>query len=180
MEDRGLGVGSQGGISGSYPALVPKGGATLRAQKRLELLWCSFPGDWEQFLETVRERDNPDELRVLELYPAEFRLAAVERATRVVTHLENQLPELLAKMGQLTEATKVTTNGDTIPDNATRLKATQYLIDRAMGAVTERKGPAGETGDGIQNVLERREEIRRILNKDGTGTETRTVTERSG
>lgn len=180
-EVQGLAVGSgprevvEGGLP--VPHRRKQAGGLLRAQTRLELQYCSWPGEWDDFCAAVRERGDALEIRVLEEYPAEFRSAALDRAQRVVALLENQLPSLLGRMLDLTEATKPHKDG-AVPDNAVRMKATQYLIDRAMGSVTEHRSADTNVGDGARTLLEKKEEILRKLNADGSGTETRTVTER--
>ena len=137
-------------------------------QRRLELKWCSWPGDWPSFVKKVKLDGDEYELMVLDRWPQEFQTRANQRAARVATWQENTLIELLGKMHSLTEATKTNKEGDQVPDNGIRFNATKFLLERTLGEVPKSGKPDTKTGDALNRMVERREELRRILADSNT------------
>ena len=137
-------------------------------QRRLELKWCAWPGDWQSFVEKLKADGDEFELLVLDRWPQEFQTRANERAARVATWQENTLIELLGKMHALTEATKTNKEGERIPDNGIRFNATKFLLERTLGEAPKSTKPDTKTGDALNRMVERREELRAILADSNT------------
>lgn len=137
--------------------------AVAVAQRRLENRWCSFPGTWKEFLADISENGTAHEKAVVERFPAQFKVDAYERAQRIQTLQENRLMEYLDRMDHLTQATKTDRNGDTVPDNGVRFNALKFLLERALGAVHQTEKPDTATGGALNDLFERREELRAIL-----------------
>ena len=143
-------------MSGS---LVPSSRDILdAAQGRLELRWCGWPGDWESFVESVKSEGRSSELQVLERYPEEFKSRAIEKASRLAQWQENSLMGLLSQMAALTKAMKADPKtGEEMADNPVRYQATKFLLERTLGKTPESSAAVTQTGEELQNVVERRE-----------------------
>lgn len=133
------------------------------AQRRLENRWCTYPGTWKEFVHEVEESGTAQEKLVVQRYPAQFKVDAYERAQRIQTLQENRLMEYLERMDHLTQATKTDRNGDSVPDNGVRFNALKFMLERALGAVHATEKPDTQTGGALNDLFERREELRKIL-----------------
>lgn len=149
--------------------LAPRSKDILNAvQGRLELKWCAWPGEWDSFVKSVRSDGSKSEVAVLDQYPEEFKSRALEKAGRLSQWQENRLMSLLAKMEDLTIADKQDPKtGEVSADNPVRYQATKFLLERTLGKVPESGSPLTQTGQELQDVVERREELRRILTNRG-------------
>ena len=163
-------AGEGGSVSGF---LAPRSKDILEAvQGRLELKWCAWPGEWESFVSAVRSDGNKSEVAVLDQYPEEFKSRALEKAGRLAQWQENRLMSLLSKMEGLTIAEKVDPKtGEVSADNPVRYQATKFLLERTLGKAPESGSPLTQTGQELQDVVERREYLRRILTNRGEAIE---------
>ena len=153
--------------------LAPRSRDILDAvQGRLELKWCAWPGDWDSFVSAVRSEGNKSEVSVIDEYPEEFKSRAIEKAGRLAQWQENRLMSLLAKMEGLTIAEKLDPKtGEVSADNPVRYQATKFLLERTLGKAPEGGSPLTQTGQELQDVVERREYLRRILTNRGEAIE---------
>ena len=153
--------------------LAPRSKDILEAvQGRLELKWCAWPGEWDSFVAAVRSEGNKSEVEVLDKYPEEFKSRALEKAGRLAQWQENRLMSLLAKMEGLTIAEKLDPKtGEVSADNPVRYQATKFLLERTLGKAPESGSPLTQTGQELQDVVERREYLRRILTNRGEAIE---------
>jgi len=133
------------------------------AQRRLENRWCTYPGPWKEFIADIEKTGTAQEKMVVQRFPAQFKVDAFERAQRIQTLQENRLMEYLERMDHLTQATKTDRNGDSVPDNGVRFNALKFLLERALGAVHASEKPDTQTGGALNDLFERREELRAIL-----------------
>lgn len=153
--------------------LAPRSGDILdNVQGNLELKWCAWPGDWETFVVAVNKDGTPMEKKVIAQFPEEFRSRAIEKASRLSNWQENRLYSLLQKMEELTQAEKVDPKtGETSADNPVRYQATKFLLERTLGKTPETSVAMSATGQELNNKVERREYLRRILDERGTAIE---------
>lgn len=153
-------------MSGS---LIPSSRNILdAAQGRLELRWCGWPGDWSSFVDSVKSEGSSSELQVLERFPDEFKSRAIEKASRLSQWQENSLMGLLSQMAELTKAMRVDQKtGEETADNPVRYQATKFLLERTLGKTPESSSVVSHTGEVLKDVVERREELRRILTEKG-------------
>jgi len=153
--------------------LAPRSRDILEAvQGRLELKWCAWPGEWESFVNSVRSEGTESEVAVLDQYPEEFKSRALEKAGRLAQWQENRLMSLLSKMEDLTIADKQDPKtGEVSADNPVRYQATKFLLERTLGRTPESGSPLTQTGQELQDVVERREYLRRILTSRGEAIE---------
>ena len=165
------GLGREGGSVSGF--LAPRSRDILDAvQGRLELKWCAWPGDWDSFVKGVRSEGNKSEVAVIDEYPEEFKSRAIEKAGRLAQWQENRLMSLLAKMEGLTIAEKLDPKtGEVSADNPVRYQATKFLLERTLGKAPESGSPLTQTGQELQDVVERREYLRRILTNRGEAIE---------
>jgi hypothetical protein len=106
------------------------------AANRLELMYCKWEGTWHEFEEEVNRHGSDDERRVLEIWPHEFKVSAIERSKRIINWQRSKFVEYLEKLDALTEAHKEvvlkdddgSTHLESVPDNPTRIAALKYLI----------------------------------------------------
>ena len=153
--------------------LVPRSSDILDvAQGRLELKWCAWPGDWDSFVKGVRSEGTKSEVAVIDQFPEEFKSRAIEKAGRLAQWQENRLMSLLSKMEDLPIAEKVDPKtGEVSADNPVRYQATKFLLERTLGKTPEGGSPLTQTGQELQDVVERREYLRRILTNRGEAIE---------
>jgi hypothetical protein len=110
------------------------------AKENLELEYIDFEGTWEEFTDYVVAQGKPAKIKVLELWPEEFRQSASLRKKRIDTWQTNKLLGYLDKMDKLTDADKavIVKDGDQstvemVPDNAIRLAALKFMISKIEG-----------------------------------------------
>ena len=75
---------------------------------------------------------------------------------------------LLSQMAELTKAMRVDQKtGEETADNPVRYQATKFLLERTLGKTPESSSVVSHTGEVLKDVVERREELRRILTEKG-------------
>ena len=120
----------------------------------------------------MRSEGNKSEVAVLDQYPEEFKSRALEKAGRLAQWQENRLMSLLSKMEGLTIAEKVDPKtGEVSAANPVPYQATKFLLERTLGKAPESGSPLTQTGQELQDVVERREYLRRILTNRGEAIE---------
>ncbi|MFQ5379998.1 MAG: hypothetical protein ACE5EF_00035 [Dehalococcoidia bacterium] len=102
-----------------------------QAAEGLQIAWVGFHGSWEAFEDRVRRKGTVAEKAVIESYPREFRVSAVQRAARLDNWARGRLTSWIVGIEALTRANKSGRNGEEVPDNRIRMQALQYLIDLA-------------------------------------------------
>lgn len=130
-------------------------------------------------MESVKSEGRSSELQVLERYPEEFKSRAIEKASRLAQWQENSLMGLLSQMAALTKAMKADPKtGEEMADNPVRYQATKFLLERTLGKTPESSAAVTQTGEELQNVVERREYLRRVLTERGDAIEESGTVER--
>jgi len=140
-------------------------------QKRLEVRWATWPDSWATFVETIRAEGSEAEISVINRWPDEFKVAALQRAEKIATWQENRVFEYLQKIDDLTEATKLCQKtGIEVADNITRLTALKYLVDRAMGIAKAPNDPTTPAGESLSANLDEKLRLQRTLRQTPDGT----------
>jgi len=130
-------------------------------------------------VDSVKSEGRSSELQVLERYPDEFKSRAIEKASRLSQWQENSLMGLLSQMAALTKAMKMDPKtGEEMADNPVRYQATKFLLERTLGKTPESSSMVTQTGEELQNVVERREWLRRVLTERGEAIEESGTVER--
>lgn len=151
--------------------------AVSTAAEHLEMRWLKYEGNWEEFVHETEERNNEYELEVLRLWPDEFRAAAEAQVQKIAQWEENRLVGLLENMHELaTNAEKPTQRGGLVADNGTRFGATKFLIERVLGRAPEADKPKGNLARALDDRLQRRAELKGMLESRGLKITETTVT----